>query len=59
MKHKSRKLKFLTVKLKSMQSELEISKEILHTAGSEVENSTGKNIPDKKKRMRILNPHLK
>ena len=37
MKHKSRKLKFLTVKLKSMQSELEISKEILHTAAGEVE----------------------
>lgn len=37
MKHRSRKLKFLTVKLKSMQSELEISKEILHTAGAEVE----------------------
>ena len=37
MKHKSRKLKFLTVKLKSMQSELEISKEILQTAASEVE----------------------
>ena len=37
MNHRSRKLKFLTVKLKSMQSELEVSKEILHTAGSEVE----------------------
>lgn len=37
MKHKSRKLKFLTVKLKSMQSELEISKEILQTAATEVE----------------------
>jgi len=37
VKHKSRKLKFLTVKLKSMQSELEISKEILQTAGTEVE----------------------
>ena len=37
MKHRPRKLKFLAVKLKSMQSELEISKETLASAGAEVE----------------------
>ena len=38
MEHKVKKMKFLAIKLSSLKSELEISKEILQSASGEVNN---------------------